>query len=177
MKINKFVIVGVESTGKSMCAIEVARYFNAILITEYARDYLEVNSNDYNYQDFIKIARGQAEKEDEAIKNPDSSLLIFDTDFIVICIWAKIVFNRVEHWISQRTARYTDRTYFLMSPEVEWINDGLREYPDREIRDVIHQNYIKLLDSYGYEYYIIGGTEHKERIRKVIEIIEKKIQS
>lgn len=176
MKFNKFVIVGVESTGKSTCAYEVARHFDAGLVTEYAREYLELHSNAYDYEDFIAIAKGQAEKEDKAVQNISKvQVLIFDTDFIVISIWAEIVFNKIEKWISSRTAGYHDRIYFVMNPDVEWVNDGLREYPELKDRQMIHQKYVELLESYGYEYYIISGTDHAERISKVIEIISGKI--
>ena len=175
MKSNKFVIVGVESTGKSTCASQVAQYFGGELVTEYARDYLELHSNTYDYEDFIKIAKGQACKEDDAIQANLGKMLIFDTDFIVINIWAEIVFNKVEHWISQRMSNYQDRIYFVMNPEVEWINDGLREYPDIKVREKIHSKYVELLDHLGYEYYIITGDDHFKRIRAVIDIITGKL--
>ena len=110
----KFVIVGVESTGKSTCAHNVAVHFQATLATEYARDYLEEFGNEYDYEDFIKIANGQLIKEKKAESNKNNKITIFDTDFIVIYIWAKIVFNKIEPWIIDRINEYKDRIYFVM---------------------------------------------------------------
>ena len=158
----KFVIVGVESTGKSTCAHNVAVHFQATLATEYARDYLEEFGNEYDYEDFIKIANGQLIKEKKAESNKNNKITIFDTDFIVIYIWAKIVFNK-----------YKDRIYFVMSPDVAWLNDGLREYPDLEVRKNIHSQYVELLDKLKFQYYIIEGNDHEAREKEVIARISR----
>mgnify|MGYP003495395897 FL=1 len=169
----KFVIVGVESTGKSTCAHNVAVHFQATLATEYARDYLEEFGNEYDYEDFIKIANGQLIKEKKAESNKNNKITIFDTDFIVIYIWAKIVFNKIEPWIIDRINEYKDRIYFVMSPDVAWINDGLREYPDLEVRRNIHRQYVELLNKLKFQYYIIEGNDHEAREKEVIARISR----
>lgn len=172
-KSNRFVIVGVESTGKSSCAEFLAEKLQATLITEYAREYLEINSNEYSFEDFQKIANGQKNIENAAFaEQQEDEILILDTDFIVIYIWSKIVYGFIEDWIIERLKSYDSRIYFLMSPDVEWVNDGLREYPDLEVRRAIHQNYVEVLGLFKCEYHLITGNDHSQRQNEVLDIIK-----
>jgi len=171
--INHFVIVGVESTGKSSCAEFLSNSLPAKLIPEYAREYLELHSNTYTLEDFLIIAAGQKKVEDDALKNfRHREIIIFDTDFIVIYIWSKIVYGKVDEWIIERIKNYSDRIYFLMSPDVEWVNDGMREYPDIEVRRDIHLRYIEVLELFGCSYYLIEGNDHTVRQNEVLSIIK-----
>lgn len=166
-----FAFAGVESTGKSNCAAYLAYSLHGKLIEEFARVYLEENSNQYKHEDFIKIARGQAELEDKALRSASAGdILVFDTDYIVIYVWSLIVYGSVPDWIQQRILSYEPRVYFLMTPEVEWVRDGLREYPDLKIREAIHQTYIDTLRQFGCRYHIINGDNHSVRQLEVLQI-------
>jgi NadR type nicotinamide-nucleotide adenylyltransferase len=170
---KRFVIVGVESTGKSSCAEFLTENLNATLITEYAREYLEINSNEYSFEDFQRIAIGQKNLEDTAFaKQKGNEILILDTDFIVIYIWSKIVYGFIEEWIIERLNSYDSRVYFLMSPDVAWVNDGLREYPDLQVRRAIHQQYVEALELFKCEYHLITGNDHSHRQNEVLNIIK-----
>jgi len=168
---HTFVIVGVESTGKSMGAQFLANELNAILIPEYARLYLEQHDNHYDHDGFKEIAHGQKNLEDEAVnKAGPNDILVFDTDFIVIYVWSKIVYGSVPQWIIDRIHSYSKRLYFLMTPEVEWVNDGMREYPDPEVRRGIHQIYQKILEDFNMPYHIISGTEYEKRQLNMLKV-------
>ena len=60
-----------------------------------------------------------------------------------------------------------------MSPDVAWLNDGLREYPDLEVRKNIHSQYVELLDKLKFQYYIIEGNDHEAREKEVIACISR----
>ena len=172
LRVNKFVIVGVESTGKSQTSEEAAAHFDAWLVPEYARTYLDVLTGNYTYNDFLNIVKGQAQVEDEAVeKVGEDQVIIFDTDFIVIHIWAEIVFGKIDPYITERLNNQKERIYFLMSPEVTWIDDGMREYPELKTRIDIHQKYIDLLEELSLMYFVISGTDYDKRTEEVIRII------
>lgn len=168
---NMFSVVGVESTGKSTCAAFLAEVLNGKLIEEYARLYLEEHSNSYDQDDFLAIAIGQAHMENRALQTAsEEDILIFDTDYIVIYVWSMIVFNVIPGWIVDRLNQYPPKIYFLMTPEVEWINDGLREYPDLAVRERIHRIYIEVLQKFNCKYYIITGSDYEERQKLVLQL-------
>lgn len=168
---NMFAVVGVESTGKSTCAAFLTEALNGRLIEEYARLYLEEHSNTYNHEDFLEIAKGQAYMENHAMETAaEGDILVFDTDYIVIYVWSMIVFNNIPQWITNRIEHYPPKVYFLMTPEVEWVNDGLREYPDLEVRESIHRIYIEVLEKFNCKYFIISGPDYRARQEKALQL-------
>jgi len=62
--VKKIVILGPESTGKSVLSEQLATHYNTIWCPEYAREYLLKNGVDYSYDDLLTIAKGQLELED-----------------------------------------------------------------------------------------------------------------
>lgn len=62
--IKKIVIIGPESTGKTILSEQLARHFDTMWCPEYAREYLLQNGIQYNYDDLLKIAQGQVVMED-----------------------------------------------------------------------------------------------------------------
>ena len=70
--IKKIVIIGPESAGKSTLCEELAAHYKTNWVPEYARQYLEKNGMDYNFEDLFEIAKGQVEGEESAVDNCES---------------------------------------------------------------------------------------------------------
>lgn len=174
---KKVVIIGVESTGKSTMTKYLAKQFNCPFVSEYARTYLESNKNEYNYEDFLRIAEGQARAEDQCTHSySDSALLILDTDFVVISIWAEEVFHYIEPWIETRVKQTKSDLYLLLSPDIQWVQDGMREYPEQSIRERLHQKYLEFMENGKYNYHQIVGASYGERKKQALKAIENLLQ-
>ena len=74
--IKKVAAIGPESTGKSTLCEQLAKHFNTIWCSEYARTYLNENGVKYNYADLIKIAEGQLAAEDYCVEELKNNLII-----------------------------------------------------------------------------------------------------
>ena len=61
--INKIVITGPECCGKTTLANSLSKIYKCNIVKEFARKYLEKSNGYYNYEDLLKIARGQYEEE------------------------------------------------------------------------------------------------------------------
>ena len=61
--INRIVITGPESTGKTELAKDLAEKLGAVWIPEYARTYVENLDHPSDYDDVIHIARHQIAQE------------------------------------------------------------------------------------------------------------------
>ena len=59
----KIAIIGPESTGKTELARQLAEYFKAPWVPEYAREYVENLKVPYTYEDVCNIALKQIEEE------------------------------------------------------------------------------------------------------------------
>ncbi len=58
-KRTKIAVTGPESTGKSMLAQQLADHYRTVWVPEYSRVFLLQIEGANNYDDILKIARGQ----------------------------------------------------------------------------------------------------------------------
>ena len=92
--LQKIVIIGPESTGKSTLCEQLANHYNAAWCPEYAREYLMEHGTSYTYDDLLSIAKGQVELEDEYIegilkmKGNAAARLFIDTNMYVMKVWS-----------------------------------------------------------------------------------------
>lgn len=173
-RIKKYVAIGPESTGKSTLCLRLAEYYQTEWCPEYAREYLEKNGNDYSYDSLLTIARGQLENEDARIsslsKNDRQSLLFVDTDMHVMRVWCEYAFDNCHRLILDQIAERRYDGYFLCAPDLPWIKDSLREYPDQNIRDELFLYYKELLIARDVPWVCIEG-DYEKRFTTALQFI------
>jgi NadR type nicotinamide-nucleotide adenylyltransferase len=151
---QKIVITGPESSGKTVLTNWLAKEFNGIQVLEYARDYLDGISRPYTYEDLYQIAVGQIALEEQGAKLA-SDWLFCDSDLITLKIWSDDKFGRTDprilKWIDQR--KYD--LYLLCKPDLPWEADPQRENPLD--RDRLFSVYQQELDYYHKKYEIVQG--------------------
>lgn len=186
--IKKIVVLGPESTGKSTLCKKLAEHYNTLWVPEYAREYLEKNSAGYQYEDLLKIAKGQIDLEDAICnkarnvnKQPQSPNLnsntsgsipaFIDTDMYVMKVWSEFVFNKCDNWILNRIAERKYDLYLLCDIDLPWIADPLREYPEKRIRERLYRFYKDLMVNQSLPWYNISGVNN-ERLETAIRFID-----
>jgi NadR type nicotinamide-nucleotide adenylyltransferase len=170
---HKIVVIGPESTGKSTLSKSIAEYFKCPWVPEYAREYLEKLKGQYTYDDLLKIAKGQINKEETAIKKTEN-LLICDTDLHVIKVWSQHKFGKVHSWVEEQITKRKYDLYLLTDIDIPWQDDPQREHPEPEQRKYFLEIYRKVVIDSGLPYKEISGSV-EERRKKSIEFIEEKI--
>lgn len=171
--IKKFVIIGPESTGKSTLCAQLASHFGTIWVPEYAREYLEKNGTEYNFDNLLSIAKGQIDLENSAllqINNTSSNKIFIDTDMYVMKVWCEYVFQKCHNWILNQIAERHYDGYLLCNVDLPWIKDELREYPDVETRNKLYHFYKDLLVNQSVPWIDISRT-YDERIQKAIKFV------
>jgi len=183
-EIKKIVIIGPESTGKSTLCSQLAQRFNTLWCPEYAREYLLKNGMLYTYEDLLHIAKGQVKLEEEYLAKVDSmqltvdsqpstvnsKMLFIDTDMYVMKVWCEFVFGKCHPWILQTIVERKYDHYLLCAPDLPWVKDELREYPDLESREVLFKMYKDILVNQDTPWSIIEGNEN-ERLEKAAKEI------
>lgn len=175
-KLIKIVAIGPESTGKSTICAALAAHFSTSWCREYARGYLLENGTDYGYEDLLTIAKGQLRLEDEATaevfsmqqdptKNP---VLFIDTDMQVMKVWCEFVFNNCHPFILKEIVNRKYDAYLLCKPDLPWVKDELREYPDFETRDKLYHNYKDILVNQDLPWFEVNGQD-PQRTEAAIE--------
>ena len=169
---KNFVITGPESSGKSTLTEFLANYYQAIWVKEYARDYLNNLTEAYTFEDVVKMAKIQLQKEQEAILQ--NELLFLDTDLTVFYVWIKEKYKQEVDWINEHLAQAQNKIYLLCAVDLEWEEDPLREHPKLEDRERLFNEYQKLFELYNLTYHVISGDKIA-REKKAKEIINKLI--
>lgn len=144
-------VIGPESTGKSTLATYLARRYDALLVPEYAREYMErlAPSYQYTYDDVLAIARQQI----DVLSSLQSDLVIFDTELIITKVWFMHKFGKCPDFLLQALHNYPMDMYLLCYPDMPWLPDPVRENPD--IREYLFDWYEREIQALNIPYYII----------------------
>jgi len=199
--IKKIVIIGPESTGKSTLCEMLAQHYQTEWCPEFAREYLLTNGTNYNHDDLLTIAKGQVALEEEfeqlvvgsrelveqksnpfindsgvisGLRSPDSGLLFLDTDMQVMKVWCEYVFNDCHTWILNRIAERKYDLYLLCKPDLPWVKDELREYPNEKPRQELYHIYRDLLIQQHVPWVEISGG-YEQRLAAAVKAVNELI--
>jgi NadR type nicotinamide-nucleotide adenylyltransferase len=171
---KKVVLVGPESTGKTILSRMLADHYETTHVPEYGRRYTDCLPIDHNGilapMDFSRIAAGQLQWEDEFARTANK-LLVCDTDLMTTQTWAELYNVRCPAWIATQSWNSKYHLHLLLTPDVPWINDGTRIFPHLRKK---HFHIIKReLDNRKWRYEIINGDNYKNRLEQAIQHINK----
>ena len=176
--LQKIVIIGPESTGKSTLCEQLANHYNAAWCPEYARKYLMEHGTSYTYDDLLSIAKGQVELEDEYIEgvlklkgNPAPRLFI-DTNMYVMKVWSEFAFGKCHPYILNQIVERKYDLYLLCNIDLPWVKDELREYPDLATRKILFETYFDIVINQDVPWTIISGNS-EERLELAIKAVDK----
>ncbi|HMO34376.1 MAG TPA: ATP-binding protein [Lacibacter sp.] len=176
--LRKIVILGPESTGKSTLCEQLAAHYQTLWCPEYAREYLLKHGTNYSFEDLLNIAKGQLQLEDsytaQLSQRPTVSgqLLFIDTDMYVMKVWCEFVFNDCHRWILDRIAERRYDLYLLCRPDLPWVKDELREYPDEATRLRLYHYYRELLMQQDTPWVEVSGS-YDQRLQQAIAAVDR----
>jgi len=160
----KIIVTGPESSGKTTLCKALSQHFSLPFSKEYAREYLDALSRDYNQDDLLKIAKGQLQAE--------NGIQLLDTDLITLKIWSEYKYGSCDKWILNQVEKQKSekRFYLLCKPDMPWEADPQRENPDD--REELFEIYKKETESFGNDYFVVEGENRTENsISKISSLI------
>lgn len=173
--IKKIVIIGPESTGKSSLCAALSQHYHSIWCPEFAREYLLTNGRDYSQDDLLTIAKGQIRLEEEHASKmaafSSSKYLFIDTDMYVMKVWSEFVFGQCHKFILDQIVTRKYDAYLLCKPDIPWVQDELREYPDEATRIRLYHYYKDLMIHQSTPWVEIEG-DYDKRTRRAIEFVK-----
>ena len=178
-RLTKIVVIGPESTGKSTLCAYLADYYNTLWCPEFARNYLSENGSSYTVEDLMTIAKGQLDAQKKHIDTVQEQInetgiikpLIIDTDMYVIKVWAEYVFGTCPTFILDEINKQDYDLYLLCAPDIPWVKDELREYPDEKPRQELFQLYKHILINQQTPWVEINGS-FEARNQKAVAAID-----
>ncbi len=163
------LITGPECSGKTTLAHSLTQRLDGLMVIEAAREYLEEKGT-YKEADLLKIAKLQKDSEVKA-RSTDPDFLLVDTGMLVLSIWSKEKYARVDPWIESQLSGTEYDVVLLCRPDLPWEYDPQRENPTD--RERLLDMYIEKLGSLERSYKIIEGTG-SERLEMAIDYLKQK---
>ena len=168
-KIKKIVIVGAESTGKTILCAQLAKHYKTVYVPEYARTYFEKHDiNNYGTSDLEIIAKKQLELEAQYLLKANR-FLFCDTSLITIKIWSTLKFNKVPNFITKSIKSNDYDLTLISNNDVPWVADSQRK--NEGLREHLFKLNKHELQKLNVDYNIIKGVD-EERLKNTIKVID-----
>jgi NadR type nicotinamide-nucleotide adenylyltransferase len=169
MSIKKIVIIGPESTGKTILTAALAKHFNTNFVAEYARRYLEHKTENYTIDDLDIICKRQLLAEQQVLSQ-SNKILFIDTNAYSIKIWSEVKYNTCSKSILDAIVDNNYDYYLLLDIDLPWQYDPLREAPNLTDRKYLMHHYTDAIINSGVPFSIISGS-NEARLENAIAAI------
>lgn len=178
INIVKVVLFGPESTGKSTLSKQLARHYNTVWASEYAREYLQDKWNNERKtcenSDLLPIAIGQMKLENELAEKADK-ILICDTDLLETKVYSEEYYGGfVNPDLEKAAINNSYDLYLLTYIDTHWEEDDLRDRPEQRLEMFLA--FENALKKYNRPYILISGNKDM-RFKTAVFEIDKILQS
>ncbi len=173
--VKKVLIIGVESSGKSVMTINLANYFNTNYIEEAGRELSAKSGTDTMMldEDFTEILLTHKLNELKATEH-SNKVLFCDTD----CLITRFYLGFLEG--DQLNIRLSDaidaiNNYDLilfLAPDVKWVQDGDRSEEIRDNREKYRDIIANIYKTHGKTFEYIEG-DYLTKFNKCVELVNK----
>ena len=168
-RIQRVVVTGSESTGKTWLAERLATRFHTVWSREFSREYAVRKAAPLDATDVEPIARGQMQAEDAVLRRA-RGLAILDTDLISTVVYAEHYYGRCPQWVEEAARERLADLYLLCDIDVPWAADAVRDRPHD--RREIQAAFIARLEGYGATYANVHGIWEEREAAAVAAIEE-----
>ena len=164
--VERVVLLGGESSGKSTLSRALARHFGTASVAEYGRELWEAQGGRLEFADLEQIAVEQVAREEAALARC-RRYLFCDTSPLTTRMYSQFLFGKVAPKVEALAARPYHHTV-LCAPDFPFVQDGTRQEPG--FRDEQHRRYRRELAAREIPYLTVGGTV-AQRVNRVADAL------
>jgi NadR type nicotinamide-nucleotide adenylyltransferase len=164
--VRRICLLGGESTGKSSLAAALAAHFGTRHVAEYGRELWEQQNGRLAFEDMLRIARTQVDREDSTAGQAHRYLFC-DTSPLTTLFYSLEMFGRAD----LELVRLSHRAYtkcFLCAPDFDFVQDGTRR--DAAFRTKQHEWYLSELEGRQVNWSFLTGSS-EERLATVLKVL------
>ena len=177
--VKKVLLIGVESSGKSVMTVNLANYYNTNYIEEAGRDLSEKSGTDTLMldEDFTEILLTQKLNEMKAVEQ-SNRVLFCDTDCLITQFFLKFLGGNEEN-IKLSDAIDALNSYDLvlfLAPDVKWVQDGDRSTEIRDNRDKYRKMIADIYESHGKKFEYIEG-DYLTKYNRCVELVDSLLEA
>lgn len=172
--LKRVAVFGMESTGKSTLAEQLAVHFHEPWSPEFVREFWELHGKKITAADLGTIALGQMANEDHATALA-RRVVFYDTELLTCTLWDDVLFpGECPPWVrveADRRARLMD-LWLLCDTDIPFAPDPQRCFPDAAGRAKGRQLSRDALEKRGLPFVEISG-DRAVRAVTAIAAVEK----
>lgn len=179
--VRKIVILGTESSGKTVLTKYLSKLYNTAWVEEAGRTYcledmagneLLLSSDDYD-----KIAFRHKELEFEAEKTANRIMFV-DTNAFITEFYHRLYEKKENTVVSAIAKKECYDLVIVLAPTVKWVDDGLRVNSDRSITSKLFQ---EMKEEFPNQFPVgktiyIDSSDYTERMEQAINAVDKLIE-
>lgn len=172
---NRVVLTGSESTGKTTLARRLAEHYAAEWVPEFVRDYAAAKEAVLDFSDHGPIARGQIQREDEYISRATARGTTFvfqDTDLLSTAVYCAHYYGRCPAWIDEAARERRPDLYLLLDIDIPWEADPQRDRG--HLRPEMHGLFRQAVERSGAPFALVSGTG-EARFAAAVAAIESRL--
>lgn len=167
--VQKVVVVGTESTGKSTLVTKLAKFYNTNFVHEVGRDYCEKYKNQITVKMFDSIAMKHYLLHEELTRF-SNHLIFVDSEAIITQYYLKMYHNTSSHMVENIIENQHFDLWLYLEPDVDWVADGFRMQGSKKQRIMNNLTLKGMLNRKKIKYYTISGN-YSERFAKARTLI------
>ena len=171
--VKKVLIIGLESSGKSVMTVNLANYFCTNYIEEAGRDLSEKSGTDTMMlsEDFTEILLTQKMNEIKALEK-SNRVLFCDTDCLVTQFYLKFLEGDEENIMLSDAIDAINKydLILFLAPDVEWVQDGDRSEEIRDNRPEYCEMMTGIYKSHNKYFEYIEG-DYITKFNKCVELV------
>lgn len=155
--VNRVVILGAESSGKSILAEALAEHYQTVWVPECLREFVEQHQRVPRQEEQILIARTQVQREAELLKQA-KQWLFCDTGPIMTAIYSRHYFGEPDAELAQLELSHQYDFCLVTAPDFPWQPDGLQR-ESAYVRDRVHEEVLNVLDDRQIPFLLVEGSQ------------------
>jgi NadR type nicotinamide-nucleotide adenylyltransferase len=152
--VERVVLLGGESSGKSTLAVALAGHFGTRHVAEYGRELWEAQRGALTFDDMTRIATEQVRREEATLQH-SRRYLFCDTSPLTTLVYSRLMFSKVAPSLEAAACRGYHHTV-LCRPDFDFVQDGTRR--DASFRQRQHAVYTRELEQRNVRYVEASGS-------------------
>ncbi len=168
----KVVLIGPESSGKTVLAEQLAQHFETTWVPEYLRVFFDEKQAVFE-ENMQEIAQKQLKSEENGLKMAQRAIF-YDTNCMTLKVYHQLYFDSEPFWFNTLFKKENYDHYLLLKPDIPWVDDGQRDMPHR--REELFKLFEQELQAIEADYTIVHGdfqSRTSMAIQKVSELLAK----
>ncbi len=176
--VKKVLIIGLESSGKSVMTVNLANYFNTNYIEEAGRELSEKSGTDMLMldEDFTEILLTQKMNEMKAVEH-SNKVLFCDTDCLITQFYLGYLEGNQENVVLSDAidALNSYDLILFLAPDVKWVQDGDRREDIRDNRPKYKDILANIYNSHGKKFEYIEG-DYLTKFNRCVELVNEMLR-